>query len=105
MVLERAGYEIAEAGHGVAALESIGTRRPDLIIADMTMPVMSGVELVDRIRTNPSTVSIPIVLLSGRQVDAAVSLAVNDVVTKPFEPVDLLARIDRALHADSTKDP
>ena len=100
MVVERAGYDVAEARDGVAALESIGAEPPDLVIADLTMPVMSGVELIDRIRSNPATASIPIVLLSGRQVDAATSERVDAVVMKPFEPEDLLARINRTLDAD-----
>jgi CheY-like chemotaxis protein len=101
MVLERAGYEVAEARHGVAALEAIGDRLPDLIIADLTMPLMSGTELIDRIRSNPATGSIPIILLSGRQVDSAESRVVSAVVTKPFEPDDLLATIERALQSDT----
>jgi CheY-like chemotaxis protein len=101
MVLERAGYKIAEAMHGESALESIGVELPDLVVADMTMPVMGGIELIDRIQSNPVTASLPIVLLSGRQVDTAVSRLVSAVVLKPFEPADLVASIDRALHADS----
>ena len=97
MVLERAGYEVAEARHGEAALESIGIELPDAVIADMTMPVMGGVELIDRIQSNPATASLPIVLLSGLRVDSAVSRRVNAVVLKPFEPADLIASIDRAL--------
>jgi CheY-like chemotaxis protein len=101
MVLERAGYEVTEARHGAAALESIGIEPPDLVIADLTMPVMSGAELIDRLHSDPSTASLPIVLLSGMQVDPAVSRRVNAVVLKPFEPADLIASIDGALHADS----
>jgi len=100
MILERAGYEVAEARNGMAALESIGAEPPDLIIADLTMPVMTGVELVDQLRANPATVSIPVVLLSGGQVDAATSQRVEAVVTKPFEPDHLVACIESALHAD-----
>jgi CheY-like chemotaxis protein len=101
MVLERAGFEVAEARHGVHALESIGVRTPDLVIADLTMPVMSGVELIERIHANPTTASLPVILLSGLQVDSATSRLVNAVVLKPFEPADLLASINRALHANS----
>lgn len=100
MVLERAGYEVAEARHGVSALESIGVEPPDVVIADMTMPVMGGVELIDRIQSNPATAALPIVLLSGRQVETDVSRLVNAVVLKPFEPADLVESIDRALHPD-----
>jgi CheY-like chemotaxis protein len=99
MILEHAGYEVAEARNGIAALESIGAEPPDLVIADLTMPVMSGVELVDQLRANPATASIPVVLLSGGQVDSATSQRVEAVVTKPFEPDHLVACIERALHA------
>ena len=101
MVLERAGYDVDEAMHGAAALEAIELQVPDLVIADMTMPVMNGPELIDRIQCDPARASIPIVLLSGRQVGPDVSRLVNAVVLKPFEPADLLASIDRALHANN----
>ena len=100
MVLERAGYNVVEARDGVAAVESIRAEPPDLIIADLTMPVMSGAELVDEVRSNPATTLIPIVLMTGRQVALATSQRVDAVVTKPFEPADLLALIDRVFHAD-----
>jgi len=100
MILEHAGYEVAEAPHGMAALEAIRAAPPDLIIADLTMPVMSGVELVDQLRANPATVSIPVVLLSGGQVDSATSQCVEAIVTKPFEPDHLVACIEKVMHAD-----
>jgi CheY-like chemotaxis protein len=103
MVLERAGYEVAEAKNGLDGLQSIERQTPELVIADMIMPVMNGIELVERIRSNPKTASIPIVLLSGREVDRPAAALVNAVVTKPFEPADLLARINRALQADGTE--
>jgi CheY-like chemotaxis protein len=99
MVLEQVGYEVAEARHGVAALESIENDPPDLVIADMRMPMMDGVELMDRIRTNPETAAMPIVLLSGLQVDAAAERLATAVVAKPFEPSYLLASIARSLQA------
>jgi len=97
MVLERAGYDVDEARHGIAALESIEQDPPDLVIADMRMPLMDGVELMDRIRSNPATASMPIVLLSGLQVDSAAERLATAVVAKPFEPADLLASIARSL--------
>jgi len=101
MVLERAGYEVAEARHGADALESIETALPDLVLVDRTMPVMNGIELIDRLRSNPATAPLPIILLSGLHVDSNVSRLVDAVMLKPFEPAHLLASIDRAMHADS----
>lgn len=103
MVLERVGYEVTEARHGVAALELIDGEAPDLVIADMRMPVMDGVELMDRIRSKPETASLPIVLLSGLQVDDHAWRLATAVVAKPFEPADLLTSIARALQADTNE--
>ena len=103
MVLERAGYEVDEAQDGAAALAAIGVEMPDLVIADMTMPVMGGVELIGRMRSEPGIASIPIVLLSGLQVDSTVAVLVSAVVLKPFEPAELIASIDRTLRKNSGK--
>jgi CheY-like chemotaxis protein len=73
---------------------------PDLVIADLMMPVMNGAELIDRIQANAATAALPIVLVSGLHVDSAISRRVGAVVLKPFEPSDLLASIERALRAD-----
>jgi len=99
MVLEQAGFEISEARHGIAALELIESETPDVVVADMRMPLMNGVELVGRLRAKPTTASIPIVLLSGLLPDPEVSRLVDAVVAKPFEPADLLAAIRGSLDA------
>ena len=97
MVLEQAGYEVSEARHGIAALEMLGSETPDVILVDMRMPLMDGAELMARLRTNPTTAPIPIVLLSGLSVDPNVSRLANAVVIKPFEPADLVAALRRSL--------
>jgi CheY-like chemotaxis protein len=102
MVLEQAGYEVSEARHGGAALESLESSVPDVIVADLRMPIMDGSELIGRLRSDPSTAAIPVVLLSGLQVDPAVRSLAAAVLAKPFEPADLLAAISRCLdgHGD-----
>ncbi|MHB8587490.1 MAG: response regulator [Candidatus Dormibacteraceae bacterium] len=97
MILEQAGYQVSEARHGIAALELMETRMPDVVVADMRMPLMNGAELMARLRANPSTASVPIVLLSGLSADPEVSKLADAVVAKPFEPADLLAAIRRSL--------
>lgn len=99
MVLEQAGYQIFEARHGIAALELIESEAPDVVVADMKMPIMNGVELVGRLRAKPTTASIPIVLVSGLVPDPEVSSLVDAVVAKPFEPAELLAAIRGSLDA------
>ena len=99
LVVERANYEVREARHGADALESIAAWVPDVIVADMRMPVMNGAELIGRIRSDPAIASIPIVLLSGIQEQTAESRLASAVVAKPFEPADLLATLKRVLDA------
>jgi two-component system chemotaxis response regulator CheY len=84
MILENAGYEILEAHHGAAALERINEWRPDLVVTDLMMPVMNGRDLVGRLRADPETASIPILLISANpNADVA---AVDATVGKPFDP-------------------
>jgi CheY-like chemotaxis protein len=83
MILENAGYEILEAEHGAAALERINEWRPDLVVTDLMMPVMNGRDLVGRLRADPETASIPILLISANP-DAKVA-TVDAVMGKPFD--------------------
>jgi CheY-like chemotaxis protein len=64
---ERAGHEVAEACDGLAALAAIHRTRPALVVTDMMMPVMDGVELIQRLRGDPATADIPIVAVSGNR--------------------------------------
>ena len=93
MILERAGYEIDEAPHGLAALESISNAAPDLVLADLTMPRMGGIGLIEAIRSRPETSAIPVVLLTGHADGVDVDGLADAVVTKPFEPEDLVREI------------
>lgn len=99
--LSAAGYETCAAHDGAAALESIAQNRPDLVVLDLMLPELSGTEVATRIRTNPSTSSIPIIMLTAKtdEVDQIVGLAVgaDDYVTKPFSVKVLLARIEAIL--------
>lgn len=99
MVLEQARYEVLEARHGIAALELMESDMPDLVVADLRMPLMNGVELIGRMRSSQRTASVPIVLLSGLLPDPEVTKLADAVVAKPFEPADLLAAIRGSLHA------
>ncbi len=99
--LERSGYRAATVHDGKSALRSIETERPDLVILDVMIPELSGTEVASRIRTNPSTTKLPIVMLTAKadEVDQLVGLAVgaDDYITKPFSVKLLLARIEALL--------
>jgi len=91
VTLESAGHEVVEANHGAAALERATESPPDLVVTDLMMPVMSGRELIDRLRSNPLTASIPILILSANG-----SLRIGDAdaaLAKPFDPDVLLENV------------
>jgi CheY-like chemotaxis protein len=91
MILEDAGYEVIEAAHGAAALERVKESRPALVVTDLMMPVMSGRELVERLRADPGTASIPIVIISANS--SSVATAADVALNKPFEPFALLEAV------------
>ena len=99
--LTKAGYETSTAASGKLALESIARRTPDLILLDIMLPELSGTEVAGRVRANPATAHIPIIMLTakGEDVDQIVGLTVgaDDYVTKPFSNKVLLARIEAVL--------
>lgn len=91
MILESAGYEVVEAAHGAAALERVKESRLDLVVTDVMMPVMSGRELVERLRADPGTASIPIVAVSANS--SSVANSADVVLGKPFDPHALLSAV------------
>jgi CheY-like chemotaxis protein len=91
MTLESAGYEVVEAAHGAAGLERAKESRPDLVVTDLMMPVMNGRELIERLRADPETASIPIVVVSANS--RVADIAADVVLHKPFAPEELVAAV------------
>jgi len=83
------GCTVAEAGDGLAALSSCGTTRPDLIITDLRMPVMDGIELIEALRQVPALSAIPVVMMTAAReqgpVHRAIELGVTDYLLKPLQ--------------------
>jgi CheY-like chemotaxis protein len=88
MAFESAGHQIVEAHHGADALEHVENSRPDLVVTDVMMPVLDGLELVRRLRSDPETAGIPILLLSSR---ATPTSGADVAFAKPFRPHEVLA--------------
>jgi two-component system chemotaxis response regulator CheY len=80
-VLRREGHEVTAAGDGAAALQIVHEWSPDLIVTDIMMPVMDGVEFIRRLRGDPATAAIPIVAATG---DAHLAIAADAVLAKPY---------------------
>jgi CheY-like chemotaxis protein len=99
--LRRAGYDVAEAGDGAAALEAVFAWSPDLVVTDIMMPIMDGTEFIRRLRADSATSAIPILVASG---DAHLAGAADAVLTKPYED-DRLVEIARMLLEEGCRRP
>jgi two-component system phosphate regulon response regulator PhoB len=106
--LGRAGMDVTGAADARAALSSISERRPDIILMDWMMPGVSGIELTRRLRREPLTADIPIIMLTARVTEddkvAGLEAGTDDYVIKPFSPRELVARIRAVLRRASPAD-
>ena len=94
MVLEARGYEVSEAADGTAGLQEIAFHRPDVVLLDLGLPVLGGIEVLKRLR---EWSEVPVLILSVRDQEAvkveALENGADDYVTKPFGTAELLARL------------
>lgn len=99
--LQRSGYLASSVSGGRAALESVAKNLPDLILLDVMIPELPGTEVAARLRSDPATASIPLIMLTAKseETDQIVGLKVgaDDYVTKPFSMKVLLARVEALL--------
>jgi two-component system response regulator ResD len=100
--LERAGYETRVVADGYAALESVAERRPDLIVLDLMLPGLDGLEVMRRVRHR--TTAIILLTAKGEESDRVIGLRLgaDDYVVKPFSPAELVARVDAVLRRVDT---
>jgi two-component system, OmpR family, response regulator ResD len=110
--LERAGYETRIAADGREALRLAGSERPDLIVLDLMLPGMDGLEVMRRLREPAAggdrRVSVILLTAKGEATDRVIGLRLgaDDYVVKPFSPAELVARVDAVLRrVDSSPEP
>lgn len=97
VTLELAGHQVSEAANGLAAIVEIeGGRIPDLVATDFMMPMMNGGELIARLRRNPATMEIPIILISSSPGSEQRTTA-DAFFRKPFDPAVLAACVTELL--------
>jgi two-component system, OmpR family, response regulator ResD len=96
--LERAGYSTRVAGDGADALRIAGESRPDLVVLDLMLPGMDGLEVMRRLREHEG-VSVILLTAKGEHADRIIGLrrGADDYVVKPFSPAELVARVDAVL--------
>jgi two-component system cell cycle response regulator len=106
--LERAGYRVITAQNGREAVDRARSERPDLVILDVMMPVMDGLEACQLIKSDDAIRDTPVIFLSARdETDVKVSglsLGANDYISKPFKAEELLARVYVALRLKHERD-
>ena len=101
LVLEREGVDILACNDGEEALKALDSRMPDIVLADIEMPKLNGYQLCEKIKGNPATVHIPVILLAGAfepfDEDYARSVGADDFIMKPFESHELVSKVKSLL--------
>ncbi len=99
--LRNDGFRVIEASNGEEGISRAKSGYPDVVVSDVMMPVMSGVQMVQALRSDPETADLPVILLTARnEMDATVyglGAGANDYVGKPFRPRELVARVETQL--------
>jgi DNA-binding response OmpR family regulator len=99
--LEQSGFEVRRASDGDGALREVARRVPDLVLLDIMMPGLSGLEVLERWRSDPVTAAIPVVMLTAKaqenDVERGFQLGADDYVVKPFSPRELVRRVTAVL--------
>lgn len=99
--LEREGYQVEIAVNGVEGLRKVQEEDPDLVILDVMLPGLDGFELCHRLRAEPRTDHVPILMLSAKaqEIDRSTGLraGANEYLVKPADPAEILANVERLL--------
>ncbi len=98
------GYDVVMAGDGQEAVDKARSARPDLIVLDVMMPKLDGLQVASILKSDEATASIPIIMLSAKAQDfdvkAGMASGADDYITKPFDPLQLLARAAELMGKD-----
>ncbi len=105
--LELEGFEVHTAADGLEGLEQVAAWQPDVVTLDVVMPRLDGFGALERLRADPSTADLPVVLVTGRgqgaDRDRGEALGADGYLSKPFEPAELVAVVGRlARHGRGT---
>jgi two-component system alkaline phosphatase synthesis response regulator PhoP len=103
--LRNNGFDVRTAENGAVALECVKAEKPDIIVTDFQMPVMSGLEFIENLRSDPETVDIPVIMLTARgfaiEDEKKQRLNISNCLSKPFSPREVLRCIEETLSINS----
>ena len=99
--LEQTGYDVTAVDNGASALDLARAQPPSLLVLDVLMPGMSGIDVCRELRGNPATAGLPIILLTSRgqdqDVDTGFAVGADDYLVKPFSPREMARRVEALL--------
>jgi DNA-binding response OmpR family regulator len=98
---ELEGYKVTTASNGEEALAAVKKKRPDIVVSDIMMPKMDGLQFVKELQADAKLAGLPVILLSAKaqsaDVTRGIELGAADYVTKPFDPLELIERVTAVL--------
>jgi len=101
MMLQRGGYSVLEAENGLVALQVLDVEHIDIILLDILMPEMTGIEFLNKLKSNPITATIPVILCTSVSdqdyVQKAVSLGIDGYILKPINAKDMLQKVQQVV--------
>jgi two-component system phosphate regulon response regulator PhoB len=105
--LEQAGFAVVTAADGAEALTKARATPPSLIVLDLMLPEIGGLEVCKMLRRDPATAGVPIIMLTARAAEIdrvlGLELGADDYITKPFSPRELVLRVKKLLHRDAPR--
>jgi two-component system phosphate regulon response regulator PhoB len=105
--LEKDGFKVTTCTNGEDAIRAVKSNPPDLVLLDLMLPGMSGLDVCRKIKENPATADVPVIMVTARTEDSdevvGLELGADDYITKPFSPKVLLARVRTVLRRKNRK--
>ncbi len=107
MKLTKSGHTVTTAADGASALASVRAQTPDIIVLDVAMPGLSGLDVCRELRQDPVSADVPVLLLTAKVQDGDLAegfaAGADDYVTKPFSPRELVTRVEAVLARVATR--
>lgn len=105
LVLEEDGHDVEEASDGETGLAAVRAHPPDVVLLDLSIPVMSGADVLEALKEDPSTAGVLVVVVTATGEEGrgqAIAGGADGYITKPFSPLALLRTVERVLRGSST---